>query len=90
MLIANQIHEPVNFTKQRYDLHMTKFKPVFDVRPGQIREFHTKENGLVLVYGTEGFRADVIYSTGRRDSVFSGWLSEVSNVVSEVCEHHVS
>jgi len=69
---------------------MTKIKPAFDVRPGQIREFHVKDKGLVFVYDTEGFRADVIYPTGRRDSVFAGWLSEVSQVVSETGVNNVS
>lgn len=63
-----------------------KFKTPFNVRSGQIREFNTKKGERVFVFNTEGFRADVVYSTGRKDSVFAGWLQDVSHIVSEVDE----
>lgn len=61
-----------------------KIKTPYDVRPGQIREFTSKKGGLVFVYETEGFRADVIYDSGRKDSVFAGWLCDVTRIISEV------
>jgi len=66
----------------------SQIKPDFDVRPGQIREFTAKSKGmsLVFVYDTEGVRADVMYSSGKLDSVFAGWLSKSSCIISEVCD----
>jgi len=63
-------------------MKQAKFNPVFDALPGQIREF--KDGRRVFIYGTEGFRADVLYASGMRDSVFAGWLCEVTQIVSEL------
>ena len=58
-----------------------------DVKEGQIRQMGViQEIGsrLCFVLNVEGFRADVVFSDGERDGVFTVWLSKNSIVVSEI------
>ena len=55
---------------------------MFNISAGQVRQFNDSKK-TCFVYNVEGIRADLMYSNGYKDSVFSGWLCESSHLISD-------
>lgn len=52
------------------------------IKKGQV--LHVEAYGgprLAFVYNVEGVRADLMFSDGKRDSVFINWLASVSRII---------
>jgi hypothetical protein len=58
-----------------------------EVKKGQIRQMTgvPRKNGarLFLVFNVDGFRADVVFSSGEKDGIFTGWLEKNSIILSD-------
>jgi hypothetical protein len=55
----------------------------FDVTSGQVRKFNNRHLSCLVLF-VDGIRADVIYSTGQKDSVFAGWLSNSTHIIADI------
>jgi len=60
---------------------------ISEVKKGQIRQMGVPRNNgarLCFIFNIEGVRADVVFSSGERDGIFTGWLEKNSVIVSEM------
>jgi len=66
---------------------MRSVNKLSEVKKGQIRQMGVPRiNGarLCFVFNVEGFRADVLFSGGEKDGVFTEWLAKNSIIMSEL------